>query len=563
MKRLRIFLISLLALIVILFVARKPIKQYLQHRIQEKLLEFINTSPDRLYDYAVDHIDISVIGGNTILKGVRIMPRAGAFDSLQQTRTGYLIEAVVDSVALNGLGLYNLFVEGSIHIQRILVGEVDFKYAMNSAYERPDSIVRKPFVLKDMFSAKLKKAYVRRVELRNIDFISDDIQTKEAFLTRFDSAQMVLKEIYTDEEVMKGAQPFTYESFELSARRFISTKIKGHTVRVESFRLNTSDKEIILKGAAFGPTDFDYNNPEKQFIRSINDIAADEVRLSGINFDSWQNVGWVEIRKVQVANPRIRISMDHRWPKPMFEREFLQARLSHIPFPILIDTISATGGQIYYREIFTDGKPPLILTFSDAMAQFLNVTNLPSRIEKDPNIKFTASAKFLDVGNLTVKTDFRMNDTMNPFHLTLSLYAMPLATLNPILEGQAHARLDGQLNTLAMNVQANRKGAHGDFIFDYTGLKVEIFKVKETKKGVKIKKNWLVNSLVNPILRTNNHVDQANFKGGNISYVRPPDVSFFGMTWQCLKDGMMSTLIPGNHDKPKKESKGKSKKKGK
>ena len=553
-------LLTLGVLILLLAVFRKPLKSYLQGRIQERLVEYINTSPDRLYDYTVDTIEISVWHGHTILNGVRIMPRPGAMDSLVAARTGSLLEAQADSIALNGLGLYSLFFKGSINIDRILVADVKFKYLTNSAYVRPDSVIKKPFVLKDVFSDKLTLAFIKRVELRNIDVFTDDISTEEPYSMRFDSAQMVLKEIYTDEEVMKGAQPFTYKSLEMSAQNFVSKAVPGHTISVNAFSLNTAQKEIKLVGASFGPTKFDFKDSSKQFIRSVNAISASQVTLSGINFDSWQTDGRVEIRKVDVSGPDVRISMDHRWPKPIFERPFLQARVKSIPFPIEIDTIEARNGYIFYREIFDDGKPPLMLTFTEASAYFTNVTNDPVLLKTQPILSFAARAKFLDAGRLNVEVAFTMTDTMHPYHLTLSLDNMALSTLNPILEGQVHARMEGQLNKMAMNVFANRKGANGDFVFDYTGLRVSFFKEKQTKKGVKEKKNWLINTIVNPILRTDNHVSTDNFKGGNVAYVRPPDVSFFGMVWQCLKDGMVSTMVPGKGEEKKKDkaaSKGK------
>jgi hypothetical protein len=153
-----------------------------------------------------------------------------------------------------------------------------------------------------------------------------------------------------------------------------------------------------------------------------------------------------------------------------------------------------------------------------------------------------------------------MNDAHKPFHLVLSLDDMALARLDPILEDQVHARLEGRLNKLAMNIRANRNGAKGDFVFDYSGLKVAFFKVKETKRGTREKRNWVLNTLVNPILKTDNHVSDTNFKDGRIAYVRPPDVSFFGLVWQCIKEGMVTTLMPGKGEQKSARKNGKRKK---
>lgn len=557
-KILGISLLSILVLLVFLFALVNP---YLEKRVKATLQTYINTSPDRPYDYDYQSMNVQVLRGNIWLKGVQIKPRPGIADKLDQNKVAFIIDAETDSVALTGLSIYQLLVKGAVKIDRILVSDVQFRYLSNSLYQNPDTTKKEPFVLKDVFSDNLKQVTIGSFELRNINVFMDDIKTPDSLFVRFDSGRMVWRDIYTDTTIMGGLQPFTYSSLTLSARHFEGHMVKDHNIQVDSFSLSTADARIALHGVDFAPLGFSFASKAKQPMRSVNAIAATDVVLTGLNFDRWMEHGRLDVRHIHANKPIVKVSMDHRWPKPMFERIFLSQRVRSIPIPIKIDTITADGGSIYYREIFNDGKPPLEITFSEARVEVINVCNDPKVLADHPDLVFTAAAKLLNSGQLVVRTVFPILDTLNSFDARIKIGSMPLTAFNPILEDQLKARLSGQMNTLAMKFNANKYGAWGDFIFDYSGLKMQFYKEKETKSGTKEKKNWLINSLVNPVLRTDNNRSSPNFKSGFIDYDRPLDVSFFGLVWQSIKDGMVSTLVPGKSEKAEMKRQAKEAKK--
>lgn len=561
MKIRKILGVTFITLLVVLAFLITLVNPFLEKRVKATLQTYINTSPDRPYDYDYQSMDVQVLRGNIWLKGVQIKPRQGITDKLNQNEVSFIIDAETDSVALTGLSIFQLLVKGAVKIDRILVSDVHFSYLSNSLYQNPDTTKKEPFVLKDVFSDKLKQVSIGCFELRNIKVFMDDIKTPDSLLVRFDSGRMLWRDIYTDTTIMGGLQPFTYSSLTMSARHFEGHMVKDHTIQVDSFSLSTADARIALHGVDFAPLGFSFASMAKQPMRSVNAISATDLVLTGLNFDSWMDHGRLDVAHVHANKPVIKVSMDHRWPKPMFERVFLSQRVRSIPIPIKIDTITAEGGYIYYREIFDDGKPPLEITFNDAKVEVINVCNDPKILAEHPDLVFTAAAKLLNSGQLVVRTVFPILDTLNSFDARIKIGAMPLTAFNPILEDQMKARLSGQMNTLAMKFNANKFGSWGDFIFDYTGLKLEFYKEKDTRSGKKEKKNWLINSLVNPVLRTDNTRSQPNFKSGFIEYSRPLDVSFFGLVWQSIKDGMVSTLVPGKSEKADAKRKAKQAKK--
>ncbi|MDZ7604502.1 MAG: hypothetical protein U5K79_02715 [Cyclobacteriaceae bacterium] len=533
---------------------------FLENRVKSTLQGYINTSPDRPYDYSYKDISIQLLRGNTYLTEVKISPRPTTMGNLVGQKARFTIDAQIDTLALRGLSVFQLLANGSIDIDKILVDNVHFRYFFNRDYTSPDSVEKRAFVLQDVFSENLKTVKIGEIQLRDISAYMNDINDKDTIFLSFDSANMVWKDLYTDDVIIRNLQPFTYSSLQMSAKNFIGNMIKSHTIRVRSFSLNTAMEEINFTGVHFGPVTFDLKDTSKQILRSINEIDLEELLVSGINFDSWQEDKRLEIHKITAKNPDVKVSMDHHWPKPMHERPYLSARVRRVPFRINIDTIYASGGKMYYRELFNDGNPPLELFFTDASMTYLNVCNDTIILADTPDMTIDVNAMFLGTGKLSTTIVYPVLDSLSTLYMKLKIDSMPLTVFNPILEGQVMANVSGDINTIAMNFTANKYESKGDFVFDYSHLKVELFKEKQTKDGLKIKKNWIMNTLVNPLIRSNNNLSQENFNKGVIDYQRPLDISFFGMVWQSLKGGMVTTLIPSRNPDNKNKNKDKKEK---
>ncbi len=562
MNKRRLFLIPTIIILILLFVGVLfiSLSGLLEKRVKTKLQSYINTSPNSPYDYSFNNIRIQLLLGNAYLTEVKIIPRPTAIGNLVSQKTQFIIDAQIDTLALRGLSIFQLLTNGSIDISQILVDNVQFRYFFNRDYTSPNSVEKRAFVLKDVFSENLKTVKIGEIQLRDISAYMNDIHDKDTIFLSFDSANMIWKDIYTDDAIIKYLQPFTYSWLQMSAKNFIGNMIKDHTIRVKSFSLNTAREEINFTGVHFGPVIFDLNDTSKQIIRSINAIDLEELLISGINFDSWQEDKRLEIQKIYAKNPDVKVSMDQHWLKPMHERTFLSAKVRSVPFPINIDTIYATGGKVYYRELFNNGKPPLELFFTDAKTTYLNICNDTAILADTPDMTVDVSARLLGAGKLTTTIVYPVLDSLSTVFMQLKIDSMPLSTFNPILEGQVKANLSGDINTIAMNFVADKYGSKGDFVFDYSNLKVELFKEKKTKEGIKIKKNWILNTLVNPVIRSNNNLSQGNFNKGVIDYQRPLDISFFGMVWQSLKGGMLTTLIPSKNPEKKNKKKEKEEK---
>ncbi len=225
-----------------------------------------------------------------------------------------------------------------------------------------------------------------------------------------------------------------------------------------------------------------------------------------------------------------------------------------------IDTLDIKSGNVLFHQITNDDKPSFTLKFGQINAMGTNVSNDSLVLSKKPNFTFSANTLFLDSAKLDLRLIFNILSPDEAYHAKVNMDPMPFSVINPILDGQANVQIDGTLNALEVNFDANKYSANGTADMDYSDLKLKLHKTKVTDEGTKEKNAWLLNTLVNPILRTNNNRENTNFKSGIVDYERPLDISFFGMLWHSTKTGLMSTLMPNQGQKKEKSESDKKEK---
>ncbi len=554
MPRKKIIIISsvLVLFIAIVLIALTLVDSYLERLVEKNLESYIDTSPERLYDYAYESIDIDVYSGSVYLKGVSMEPRQFAMDSIAQDKIKVLMSVEVEELALEDLELYNLLMEDIIEVGELKIINPRFRYIFNNLVESKPST----FVMSNIFSEQLDYALIHDFSIENASISMEEIHSKDSSYVSLDSTFLNVTEVFIDENTADHIQPFNYNSLMVSAVNLTGTFVENYNIGAKSLSINSSESSIKVNSFHFLPKAFNLLDTSKQFDRSVFIINAHEITISSLNFFTWDSLGRMEIDKIAILEPSIKVSMDRRWLKPMHERLLPAANIRGIPVPLKLDSVEVKDGDVYYKEIFTDGKPPLELNFGQVYASLQNISNDTSILESNPNLLFFANTLFLDSGKLDIKAAFPILSPVDSFNMRVKMDTMPLTVLNPILEGQMKVNVEGDINALEMNFGATRHRSIGTLAFDYSGLKLELLKIKETKTGEKVKKEWLLNALVNPILRSNNNRDKDNFKEGIVDYERPLDISFFGLIWQSLKAGLMTTVVPEKkHAVEKKEKK--------
>jgi len=555
-----LFIIALtfLFLIGVLLIMMSRIDNYLENKVKSALESYINTSPERLYDYKYESLVIDVFGGNTYLKNVSIAPRDSEINSIEQKRSKGMIYLQLGQLSLEDLGLYGLMADSTVEMGKLGMENLKLRYITNDSVKSKEST----FSISHIFSEQLKYALVHDIHINNASISIENRYTPDSVSFSLDSAVIRFNEFFMDKNTAERMRPFTYDRLRINSKSVKVNSIKDYRLTLDSLHVDSRAKSIKLHSVKFEPKDFDIQNASKQFARSVFIIEVAEIDFSSTNLFSQDKINRLDIGKITIDQPSIKVGTDKRWPKPMHERILPTANIRNIPLPVKIDTIEVRDGYVFYREFSAKGKSPLELTFNSTFATGFNVTNDSASLQSNPDFSFFANTLFMDSSKLELKSTFHILSNDEAFNMKVNIDSMSLLVLNPILEGQMNVDVLGMINALEMNIDANKFGAKGDLTLDYSNLKLHTFKIKETKKGEQIRSHWLINALVNPILKTNNHRDKEGFNAGIVAYTRSLDDSFFTMIWQSLKSGLVSTVVPAKLQKmnsPDSKSSGKRK----
>ncbi len=541
--------IILSAITVILILLVYSANMIIENRVKKALKNYIDTTPDRLYDYEYESIDINIAGADATLRGVRIIPRQNAIDSLQQNKLRTLLYLDIGELLLDDLGLFDLLFNKSVDIDLLELDDVEVRNVTNHEVPPTPSSV----VVRDIFAENVRDVFIDELSINNASVILEIAHSSDSIFLDLDSVNISVDEIFIDKSTVEKLQPFTYEKIALFVKQISGGMVEGYDISADSLTIDTDRSLIDVCNFSFMPKQFNIEDTTKQFTRNAFMVKVNDVMLSPVDFKGWVEDGFMRIGHIFIDEPSITVSMDRHWPKPMYERLLPANNIRSIPIPVMIDTLTVSKGYVFYKEIYTDGKLPLEIFFTNMHASGFNITNDSTLLKEKPLFRLYANADVLGEGHLKLDARFPILSPTDSFMMKVTMDTLDVNVLDPIMEGQLKANLEGKINSLMMDFGADKFASSGTLELDYSGLKLEFFKLKTNKKGQEVKHQKFINVLVNPLIKSNNIKDTPGFRTGEINYERPLHMSFFSILWQSLKSGLVTTLMPEKKSAQAKE----------
>jgi hypothetical protein len=215
------------------------------------------------------------------------------------------------------------------------------------------------------------------------------------------------------------------------------------------------------------------------------------------------------------------------------------AGIAKIPLPVYLDSIVVRHADVTYQERVRWHDEPAEIRFSSLQATIAHISNMPERIETEPNLKVRASGLFMGKGELRAEIDIPLADPVHTTFVKASLGSMPLKRLNPSTLTWAGVTFNkGDVLGVQLNFQMNDTIGLGWSDFEYRDLNVKVHKLSGERKS-----EWLSTILGNLALRKNNRTDKGRYLRGRIHFERPNTTPFFGYIWKCIRSGVVPVAV--------------------
>ncbi|MVN77349.1 hypothetical protein GO988_13520 [Hymenobacter sp. HMF4947] len=321
----------------------------------------------------------------------------------------------------------------------------------------------------------------------------------------------------------------------------------AYPASIERVALDTKAGTLRLTGLALRPV----FSPAQLNQRSGHQttqlrVYMTELRAQGLDFGLLSDHSHVRIARLTAESPWIGLSSDGRGPLGKRPSVITPEAMRKLHLHMEVGRLDLRNGTIATRYRGIETPRVGTLNINRLNATLRNVSNNPRHQTMTHPLTGSATAYVQGRSYLQVHLTAPLLDPEGRHHLWGSFGASPLSILNPMVTPtKLLAFKSGEVQRIAFDMQASRRGVAGTMWASYTDLKIEFFKYKEgeLKKPLFTRlTNGLLNGLV---IRDNNPRPSGRFVTGDMRTRREPRNSVFSAWRQGLiSGGLHSVGVP-------------------
>ena len=495
--------------------------------VNNNLESVINANPERTYNIHFETVDFDYLKRVIIISEVKI-------SAVGKQQEDVFVDGRVAQIQLNKLNVLRLFLNRELVMQELVFVEpllVVYVPEENPEQQMPAEGLR------NLFGDILSRGKIRNFRLgrASVQMMKNGDQ-----IGTLSDLNILATELETDSLKWNNPIPFDYERIVISLDSLDHTLANGQIFHTGKVAFDTDVQEMSFVGLSLKyPNGARKASSEMEYQIDLIEFELDSMKFSGLEATSnLYSDPDVRAGKLEIIGLVLKDFRDKNLPRPQEDiKPLFQGMVKKIPFPLKLDTLSVLHSTVIYSEAVPDNGGFWEFHLDHLNGQFVNITTIPEYQAKLELFEGDFTAKINGGGSMTI--DFDIPYAKDEFDLKVELTDFPLPNinelLNPIMNGEI---VEGNLHTLYLDMHADSMKATNQLRFDYTDLKISLFK-KDSQQ-----KNKLMSSLANMLLQ------QSNMPGEK-KYLRPEYITErnryrgpFHLIWSSTKEGMMRT-VPG------------------
>ena len=347
--------------------------------------------------------------------------------------------------------------------------------------------------------------------------------------------------------------PLSIEELEIEAKDISSVNNPKMLMSLSSINYNLKQEKLTVK-------DF-----KMKTVKTLNqlyegekyrvpwlDIVVPSINVS-FSLDDLINTN-PHIRRIDVNGIKFLYKFDMKLEvnpkiKPLFVD---MIKSSSIPYTV--DNVTVKNSEVaIYIQHDTSLKSGYLI-FNDINGTVQNISNDPGEIEKKPNTLIDINTLLWGKGQGHILGEISLSDPNKFFNLKGTVVNMDMSAADTLIKDLYNISIvKGRLNRTVFDIDFNEKESNGTVEFDYEDLKVSVLKkhhaaemsTVQVEKKEKLNSSFVMNSIVNGLIKKNNIPDKRNYVIGSAAYVREPDKPVFRYFWFSLASGMIETIEGG------------------
>lgn len=494
--------------------------------VNQNLESIINSKPDRKYNFSFEKIDFDLLKRVILITDVHISPVG--------EQEGVFVQGHVSQVLLNKLNLRKLYLDRDVDIKELMFSKPEFIIHIPLGNPKKEKAGQ---ALQGFFGDILSRGGIENFELGNA---SARIVMGEDQIGTLSNFNIVATELSTDSLKWNYPIPFDYGRIFVSIDSMDYKMVNGQQFKVGKIGFDTQTHQLKMENISLKYTDgLIKASSQMEFQTDLIDFELDSMIFSGVEANSnlYSDLD-IRARKLEIVGLVLDDFRNKNLPRPKDEiKPLFQGLVKKIGFPLKLDTLRIANAAIVYGESVPGKSDNWKISIDHLNGELVNISTIPEFQTKYQHFdgKFTGKIEGSGVLEVTLQVPYDKDE----FDMVVDFTKFPLPKmndiLNPIMNGEI---VTGNLAKMNLKIHGDSNNSTNVFRFDYTDLKIELYK-KETQK-----KNKLLSTVANIAINTSNMPGEKRYITAEYSTQRNPYRGPFHLLWQSIKEGM-SKIVPG------------------
>jgi hypothetical protein len=272
-------------------------------------------------------------------------------------------------------------------------------------------------------------------------------------------------------------------------------------------------------------------------------VRTGALQIGSVDMDTYIKDGILNIGTLSADNVT---AIDYRDKRITFKTGIIKplpvTAIKKIPFPISIDTILVSNGNVSYTEVNDKTNDPGTVTVTRMAVKIFPVRNY--NLNNTDSINIQAGGYLMDTAWVRLRVRESYTDSLNGFLMTLRIRPIDLQVLNPVLIPMSSVKIQqGHVDTISLRAVGREYLAFGEMKMLYHDLKIKFLKDgSETKKTFL---NGLKTFIVNSFFVRNKNTSRT----GMVFFIRDRERSSFNYLIKIAVSGMASSVGAKNNRK--------------
>ncbi|MEO8068348.1 MAG: hypothetical protein ABI599_11700 [Flavobacteriales bacterium] len=312
-------------------------------------------------------------------------------------------------------------------------------------------------------------------------------------------------------------------------------------LHVDGVELSGNGTSLRITGTTLrpvkGPQDYQQMVKEES---DLYDLRMDTAVLDGLDLGTLLSTRSLTASAARIAGVTADVFRDKTLPDNAYKHKRLPARmLRELPFKLRTDSVILDRWNVQYHEKNTLSSEYGAVSFADIHAVATGVSNLDTA--GSDTLVITATARAYDRTQVHLLLRTAIMDPSDRFIVNATIGALPIGIFNRMTSDLVLARATaGTIGGVDLTMNATDERATGRVDMEYDNLELEL--LKQDGSGERRK---FMSGLLNQVVHQRNLRSDPGFRHGDFDFERRKDRSFFNYLWTGLREGMITTALPG------------------